>query len=109
MSTTFTTTPLGRGPEVNLHNANAARVLDLLGFAPEETGGTHPAEDFLGRVLLAQGLLGAATDDEHGVPAVTDGRYFTGGRSPGHLAEVLAQLAEIATWAHRHHGEVTWG
>ncbi|TDD27360.1 hypothetical protein E1287_34655 [Actinomadura sp. KC06] len=106
MSTTFTTT-LG-GPELNLHNGNARVVLELLGLPAEEPWGDAPAEDFLGRTLVAQGLLDVATDDAHGTPAFTDGRVTYGGRDPGHLARVLVQLQEIASWAHRHHADVTW-
>lgn len=106
MSTTFTTT-LG-GPELNLHNGNTRTVLELLGLPAEEPWGDAPAEDFLGRVLIAQGLLDVTTDDEHGRPAVTDGRVTYGGRNPGRLAQVLAELQDIASWAHQHHADVTW-
>lgn len=109
MSITFHTTAT-RGPELNLANGNAARVLELLGYdLAEEWGGEAHAEDFLGRTLLAQGLLDVATDDEHGRPTVYDGRDVWCGTAPGYLAGRLAELHQLATWAHQHHALVVWG
>ncbi|WP_181871642.1 hypothetical protein [Sphaerisporangium album] len=105
MSITFTTTG---GPELNLASGNAARLLELLGLT--EPWGECEAEDFLGCVLTARGLLDVATDDEQGRPTVTDdGRWTWCGTPPGYLAGRLAELQDIATWAHQHHGPVFWG
>jgi hypothetical protein len=115
MSITFTTTH--GGPELNVANGNAVDLLQLLGL-PVEPWGEAPAEDFLGRVLMAQALLNVATDDEHGRPAVFDeqGDLFGVtvptvwcGRRPGYLAEKLAELHQIATWAHQFNAAVQWG
>ena len=106
MSITFAPSADG-GPSVNMANGNAAQVLDLLGLA-EECYGELPAEDILGRVLVAQGLLGVATDDEQGRPEVRDGNWIECGRRPGYLAEKLAELHEIATWARERHAVVWW-
>lgn len=92
-------------PEVNMHNGNAARVLDLLGIAWDGDLGEATAEDFLGRVLLAQALAG----DDEGVPAIEDGRWHVGGRRPGYLAGTLTELADIAEWARRAGAAVVWG
>ncbi|MFD0857163.1 hypothetical protein ACFQ07_33475 [Actinomadura adrarensis] len=121
MSITFTTT-LG-GPELNLNNGNAAEVLALLGFTTEDMWGCEaPAEDFLGRILMARALLDVSTDDEHGRPAYTDNgeslrglfgdgfqaEVIHGGRWPGYFADRLASLQEIAEWAYSHHADVRW-
>jgi hypothetical protein len=116
MSITFTTTH--GGPELNVANGNAVDLLQLLGL-PAEAWGEAPAEDFLGRVLMAQALLDVATDDEHGRPEVFDeqgdlfgvtvGQVIWCGRRPGYLAERLAELHQIAHWANQFSAEVQWG
>jgi hypothetical protein len=93
---------------INMHNRNAAELLDLLGLT-DDPDGEVPAQDLLGRVLLAQTLLDVATDDEHGLPDVQDGRWFEGGRQPGYLAGRLAELHQLATWAAQHGADVWWG
>ncbi|CAM4379480.1 hypothetical protein [Nocardiopsis rhodophaea] len=96
-------------PQVNVNNANAATLLDLLGHDTEFPGGVEPAPDFLGRVLTALALIDSATDDAHGRPPVTDGRMVYGGRSPGHLAMRLRDLHDLAVWAHNRRADVAWG
>lgn len=96
------------GPEVNMANGNAAQILDLLGV-DDIDGGVLPAQDFLGRVLLAQALASATVDDEHGRPDFTDGRWYHGGRRPGYIAGKLAELHEVAIWAAERDVEVVWG
>src|SRR5687767_8148484 len=64
-----------------------------------EPAGDTAAEDFLGRVLLAQALLDVATDDEHGRLPSTEANWTTCGRRPGYLADRLADLHTVATWA----------
>lgn len=107
MSITFFS-PGGDPEGVNLANGNAAAILRLLGL-PVEPDGVTPAEDFLGRILLAEALLDVATDDEHGTPTVTDGRWTSCGRDPGYLAGRLAELQEIARDALVRGVEVIWG
>lgn len=110
MSITFFTAD-STGPELNMANGNAARLFDLLGYNVEDAcqGGEAAPRDLLGRVLLAQGLLDVATDDEHGRPAVTDGRWFEGGTAPGYLAGRLGDLHKIASWALHRDLAVWWG
>ena len=116
MSITFTTATLdqdgvlvpGRPEGLNVHNGNAVDLLQLLGL-PVEAEGECLAEDFLGRVLIAQGLLDITTDDEHGRPSVAEGRWVWGGRRPGALAGHLATLHQIATWAADRGARVVWG
>lgn len=94
---------------VNVNSRNGADLLALLGLEFDGDFGGTTAEDFLGRVLLAQALLDVATDDVHGRPVVTEYRWTTGGRRPGYLAEKLAELHDVAQWAAAHHAEVQWG
>jgi len=94
-------------PQINMANGNAAALFDLLGLEFDGDFGEAPAEDFLGRVLLAQAMLDVTTD-EHGRPDIEDGRWITCGRRPGYLAERLTHLHEIATWAREHDAVVAW-
>lgn len=102
-------------PELNVSSANAYALFDLLGLGPDESGadlgfdgGELPAADFLGRVLLAQAMI-AATNDEEGTPSFHDGNFIYSGRRPGYLAEKLAVLHTIATWAADRDATVAWG
>lgn len=95
-------------PELNMANGNAAAVFDLLGLEFDGDVGEAPAEDFLGRVVLAQALLDVTTDDENGRPGYADGNWTTCGRRPGYLADRLTQLDQIATWAREHDAVVAW-
>lgn len=108
MSITFTADQDG-APQVNLHNDNAAEVLDLLGLAFDGDLGEATAEDFLGRVLLALAFLGVACGDQEGIPALHEGRWHVGGRRPGYLAERLTELHDVADWAARAGAAVVWG
>lgn len=111
MSVTFIAATFD-GPAVNLANDNAAQLLALLGFTNPERAlwedGPLPAADFLGRVLLALGLVDAATDQE-GRPEVMDGNWVRCGTTPGYLAGRLTELYDVALWALDHHATVTWG
>lgn len=102
MAVTFTSTHTA-GPQLNLASGNAAR---LLGLPADESYGECDAADFLGRVLLAQALLGAATGDELGRPDLADGAWTWCGTPPGYLA---GSLGELAAWAGRHPAAVVWG
>jgi hypothetical protein len=100
-------------PEINVNNGNAHYLLGLLGLietdgdrpGPFEYGdmsGACPAEDFLGRVLMAQALTG----HDEGVPLhVLRNQHDRGptvydcGRREGYAEEKLAELAELARWA----------
>ena len=86
---------------VNMANANAAVVLDALGFAEDVAAGdlcgSVPAQDFLGRVLTGFGL--APTDP--GRPATEDigehgARFIDCGRAPGYVQDRLGQLQALA-------------
>ena len=95
-------------PEVNPSNANARRVLETLGLYSDnddELSGSCSAEDFLGRVLLAQ----AITPADPGIPAVQDGNNIDCGRAAGYLQDTLAALRELADWCIANDRKVTWG
>ena len=121
----------GDVPMVNLHNANAMRVLVALGYqqergaevveerpevepslvevlhnAPDLYGSDGP-EAFIGRVLLALAL----SPTDAGVEAYSSpsGRWHEGPRREGHLQHVLAQLHDLAQWCAEHNHEVMWG
>ena len=95
-------------PQVNMSNGNAADLFTLLGLEYDGDGGETSAQDFLGRVLLAQALLDVTTDDAHGQPEIRDGNWTTCGRRPGYMAERLIQMQAIATWAINNNAIVAW-
>ncbi|GAA2107921.1 hypothetical protein [Streptomyces synnematoformans] len=101
MSVTFTAD--GHGEPVNMANANAAVVLDVLGLT--ESCGDEDPEQFLGRVLVAV----AITPDDEGRPAETRGRFTDCGRPVGYLQRRLADLRGLAEHALRSGLRVTWG
>lgn len=101
MSVTFTAELTGE--PINMNNANAARVLDTLGYA--ELSDSEDAELFLGRVLLAL----AVDPEDAGRPAVTDGRFIDCGRPQGYTGARLQELCELAEYARARGLRVTWG
>lgn len=99
----------GDAPSINMSNDNAVGVLALLGIdTSDELAGDLSADDFLGRVLLAQAVKPA----DPGVPAtvVSDGGMMAlaCGRRPGYQDERLAQLREIADWCRANDRAVCW-
>ncbi|MEV5211283.1 hypothetical protein AB0K35_27805 [Micromonospora sp. NPDC053740] len=107
MSITFAPAITG-APEVNMANGNAAQILDLLGYTFDGDWADASAEDFLGRVLIAQALLPVATDDANGLPAVQERNWTDCGRRPGYLADRLTDLHRLATWAVDNQAAVEW-
>ncbi|MBM4569106.1 hypothetical protein GS489_00960 [Rhodococcus hoagii] len=94
-------------PEVNMSNTNAVTLLGLLGLDTEGFGDC-PADDFLGRVLVAAALSPA----DEGVPAHTTGgapRMVECGRRSGYIQGRLGDLHRLATWAVAHDRAVQWG
>lgn len=96
--------------EVNLANANAYRVLTLLGYDGHETYCGHAtADDFLGRLLVADGLL--ETSDAR---ASTTTRGEKGatlidlGEPEGYLNEKIRLLIELANWAKANGSGISW-
>lgn len=96
------------GGSMNISNGNAVTILEALGLESNfESGlfGTVPAEDFLGRVLMA---IAIAPEDE-GRPTFQDHSITFCGTEPGYLQTRLAKLHEIALWAVENKTEVSWG
>jgi hypothetical protein len=101
-------------PEVNVSNTNAMHLLGLLGFPSQadEDGslcGSTTAEDFLGRVLLAQ----AINPSDAGVPVTTEvGRggatMVRMGRRAGYSDDRLTSLRELADFAVDRGRDVQW-
>lgn len=89
--------------DVNLSNTNAAALLTVLGF--EELSGSATAEDFLGRVLVAE----AINPPDEGRPTVVEGNVTYCGTSAGYTEKRLTQLRELADWANQNSSEITWG
>ncbi|MFE6714043.1 hypothetical protein [Streptomyces sp. NPDC057695] len=89
--------------EVNMANANAARVLDVLGY--DELAGDAEADDFLGRVLVALALVPADT----GRPPTAEGRFVDCGRRAGYVLERLEDLRVLAEEARASGLPVYWG
>ncbi|MFD3539671.1 hypothetical protein ACFWUQ_09235 [Streptomyces sp. NPDC058662] len=88
---------------VNMANANAVRVLDVLGY--DELYGDADAEDFLGRVLVALAVAPA----DAGRPATVDGNFIDCGRPPGYTQTRLEELRELAEDACARRLRVAWG
>lgn len=100
-------------PGINVSNSNAAALLEVLGLPtnPWDTpeGFEYPTgQDFLGRVLLALGLVPA----DAGVPAHAPNperpNFIDCGRREGYLQERLGQLRELADYAIAHNRRIDW-
>lgn len=93
--------------EVNLSNLNASGLLDLLGVQvgeafEERCCGSMSAEDFLGRVLMAQAIMPA----DEGLPVykmsgseaegVSGPTIWSAGRSAGYYDQKLVWSRELA-------------
>jgi hypothetical protein len=94
-------------PDLNVSNANAMHLLGLLGLPSEpdecgSLGGSTTAEDFLGRVLIAQ----AVSPADAGVPVTTEvgqggATMIDMGRRAGYSEDRLTELRELADFAVR--------
>lgn len=92
-------------PSVDMANANAAAVLDVLGLPVDDMAGEEDAEAFLGRVLLALAVAPASAE----LPTFQEGNVVFGGRRAGYVQERLAQLRGLAETARALGLRVTWG
>jgi hypothetical protein len=99
-------------PELNVSGSNAIHLLGLLGIEVEDGGhpiGSMLAQDFLGRVLVAQAINPA----DAGVPA-TESRcrgilVVDCGRSEGYADRRLAVLREVAEFGVDRGRDIQWG
>jgi hypothetical protein len=99
-------TPAVELPSVNVSNQNAGHLLDLLGLTDREGDlvGHAAADDFLGRVLIAQGL----NPTDAGVPVTEDGNIVDCGRPAGYADTRLDELRTVAEAARRRGVTVQW-
>jgi hypothetical protein len=96
--------------EVNLANSNAARIMQLLGYSGEDLYcGSAAVDDFLGRLLIADGLL--ETTDER-APHTRKGQLGATlidlGERAGYLNEKLALLIDLTNWAKSNNSDICW-
>jgi hypothetical protein len=85
-------------PEVNVSNANARELLDMLGVDPGELVGRFDATELHNKCALA--MLDPDLYDE-GRPSVESqgaggARIIDVGRRPGYWADLLARLQQVA-------------
>ena len=103
--------PAAEELEINMSNSNAFRVCGTLGIDLEAEGwcGSLPADDFLGRVLLALAIEPVdAGVPAHELPGIGP-RWIECGRPEGYAQERLGQLRELADWAIAHGAEISFG
>lgn len=97
-------------PGVHLSNMNARLIMDLLGLGTEHLCGSLDAEDFLGRVLVAQGCSvgdpGRPAEMSRGTSGAT---VIDCGREAGYSEKKLELLREVAEFARARGVPVTWG
>jgi hypothetical protein len=110
------------GPEVNVSNGNAIGILQALGLAPEvqegpfgpmamDACGGLEAQDFLGRVLMAQALsVGdpGRPQEVSGGPGTGQARMVACGTSAGYIDGRFAELREVAEWCLAKGRKVQW-
>lgn len=103
-------------PTIRLANAEARRVLDLLGYSDPETGecedtcGSCPAEAFLARVETARVLAPYDSGDRSVAHGAGGGMAVVECDRPrGHMQRTLHNLRDIALWAAEQERIVSWG
>lgn len=105
-------------PSLNVANGNAGALLEALGLIHDGMstdersdvfcGGSVPAEDFLGRVMLAQAVAPVSAEvPAHTVPA-PGARFIECGRSEGYVQDRLVHLREVAEFAAARDIPVEW-
>lgn len=97
-------------PEVQMSNSNAVVLLDVLGINvgedfSERCSGSMPANDFLGRVLLAQGL----NPTDAGSDTITVGNIVDCGRFEGYTDVKLEAMRGLADWSILNNRDIVWG
>lgn len=96
---------------VNISQFNARVVFEALGIDADSAftdGGVMEAEDFLGRVMLAQAAAPVSAE----IPAhasVNNPNFINCGRSEGYVQTRLDDLRDLAEFAVEHHRTVQFG
>jgi hypothetical protein len=122
----------GASPEVNIANGNAVDVFKALGMlidTPDQdaiddvfNGGVMDANDFMGRILMAEAVVpvsaerptvsdtGTRTEfDGHTLVEVETATWIRCGVAEGYVQGRLGQLREVAQWALDNGRPVNWG
>lgn len=102
--------------DVNLANDNARFVLDALGAPTDDLCGSLPADDFLGRCMLATAIAphDEGTPTHLALPVEGSGPSASGatvvmcGRPEGYLHDTLANLMALAQYARTLGKPVAW-
>ena len=97
-------------PYVNVSNFNASAILDVLGIQVGEDfdyrcAGSMDAEDFLGRVLLADAVQPVSAE----LPSYREGNLIRGAREEGYVNSRVNELREVAEYARARSLKVCWG
>jgi hypothetical protein len=90
---------------VNVSSVNARHLLEVLGYESIECVGSSTADDFFGRVLIAQG----ASLTDAGIPATQNGNVVDCGREEGYTDSRLIDLEMVARHAVDHKLCINWG
>lgn len=105
-------TPVVVEPEVQVSNVNSVSLLSVLGLGSDSGEdfsdtclGSLPAEDFLGRVLLASAVAPVSAE----VPTFREENMVFGGRVEGYVQGKLDALYDVALFAVENGREVMWG
>jgi len=95
---------------VNLANTNAARIMRLLGYAEQDVWcGRATAEDFLGRLLVADGVLESSDAREPSVVRGARGATLVDlGEPAGYLNERIRMLIDLTQWAKVNGSDICW-
>lgn len=98
--------------DVNLANSNARMILTRIGIDGEDLWGSMSSDDFLGRALVALGVVTEEADAAVSpalLSAPGQAMVVDCGTPEGYTSDVLTRLAALATEAHRLGRDITWG
>jgi hypothetical protein len=95
--------------ELNMANMNARDILEVLAIEADELAGSMNADDFLGRVLIAEAIAPESAEKLVETYSLEDGATIVEcGRPAGYVQEKLSALREIAEFAVAHKRKVLW-
>lgn len=97
-------------PQINISYGNAARVMGMLGFEGDDIHGGHAtADDFLGRLLVADGLLETSDARPSSVTRGANGATLIDcGERAGYVNDKIRSLISLAMWAKEHGSDIVW-
>ena len=109
--------------DVNVSNSHAAYLLDALGLDTDDLCGALPAQDFLGRCLVAEAVAPAdpgtptyvaTPQDASGLSTLAaaftlaGATVIVGGRPEGYLHDKMVRLIALAEYAQSVGSSVSW-